>query len=190
MSEPLVFRYKITAFVDGVLTLDARVLRYRQGLRQVQVPYANVRRFGMKVRGKSLGGIVTSELLLLTEPAPGQMKLVKVALDPASPGGKDALAALRERLPAADTTQLPWEEAAARLGVKPYTWQDGLVSRWGMMGTALLAGTVGVTVMQLLSGTYFDPETMRIYGPLRLVLALAALACLVVGIVRARPPRR
>jgi hypothetical protein len=187
---PREFRYKITAFVDGVLTLDVRVLRYRQGLRRVQVPYANIRGFGLKRRGKSLGGVVTSELLLRTEPAPGQVRLVNLALDPDSPGGKDALAALHELLPDADTTKLPWEEAAARLGVKPYTWRDGVVSRWGMIGTALVAAVAGVSIMQTLTQPTTDPATLRVRAIVRLVAVVVGVALLAVGMYQARRPRR
>jgi len=183
------FRYKITSFVDGVLTLDARVLRYKQGLRHVQVPYANIRRFGLKVRGKSLGGVVTSELLLRTEPQPGQSRLVRVALDPDSEGGKAGLAALRAQLPDADTTQLPWEEAASRLGVKPYTWQDGMMSRWGMIGTALLAGVAGVTLMQAVTGPPVSADVRLGRGIVALVAMAAGVTCVVVGIVKTRKKR-
>ena len=189
-SAPREFRYKISAFVDGVLTLDTRVLRYRQGVRKVQVPYANIRRFGLKLRGKTLGGVVTSELLLRTEPAPGQVRLVHIALDPDSAGGKDALAALRQLLPDADTTQLPWEDAASRLGVVPYSWQDGLVSRWGIIGTALVAGVAGVSIMRALTGPIADPATRRMHAIVGLVALVIGVGLVVLGMRQARRPRR
>ena len=183
------FRYKVTAFVDGVLTLDERVLRFKQGVRTVQVPFANIRRYGLKVRGKSLGGIVTSELLLVTEPSPGQAKLVRVALDPAAEGGKAALAALAERLPAADTTKLPWEEAAKHLGVPAYSWQDGMMSRWGMTGLAILAGLAGVSIMHALTPGEVSASTRMGRGIVVLVGLVIAAVCVAVGLRSARPKR-
>jgi hypothetical protein len=185
---PLVneFRYKVTAFVDGVLSFDERVLRYRQGMRRVQVPYANIRRFGAKLRGKTLGGVLTSELLLRTEPAPGQVKLVRVPLDATSEPGKAVLEELRRRLPDADTTRLPWEEAASRLGVKPHSWQDALVSRWGMIGLALVAGAAGVAAMQALAGPVVDAETRRTRGIVQLVAIGMGVVLLLIGYLRTR----
>jgi hypothetical protein len=184
---PREFRYKVTAFVDGVLTLDERVLRFKQGVRAVQVPLANIRRFGMKVRGKSLGGIVTSELVLLTEPSPGQSKIVRVALDPAAENGKAALAALGELLPAADTTKLPWDEAAKHLGVPAHSWQDGMMSRWGMIGLAILAGLAGVSIMHALAPGEVSASTRLGRGIAVLVGLVVAVVCLAVGVRSARP---
>ncbi len=190
MGAPQEFRYKITSFVDGVLTLDERVLRYKQGLRQVQVPYANIRRFGLKVRGKSLGGVVTSELLLRTEPAPGKSKLVSVALDPGHRAGQAALAALRARLPEADTTLLPWDEAAARLGVKANTWQDGLVTRWGMIGTTLVAAAAGMTIVESWMTPATDSSTLRARGIVRLLAVVLGVMLLVIGFRQAKKAQR
>jgi hypothetical protein len=183
------FRYKITSFVEGVLTLDARVLRYRQSARKVQVPYANIRRFGLKRRPRTLLGVVTSELVLRTEPAPGQVKLVQVAFDPDAAAGKEALVALRALVPGADTSTLPWPEAAAQLGVPVHSWRDTVVSRWGVIGTALVVGTAGVAAMQALTGGAVDPATRRLRAIVQLAAMVTGLLLLGIGHVRSRGKR-
>lgn len=190
MSEPSPreFRYKITSFVDGVMAFDERVLRYHQGLRKVQVPYANIRRFGVRPRPKTLMGVVTSELLLLTEPTPGKMQLVRVAFDPTSPVASDVLAALRGvvKRADADTTQLPWAEAAPRLGVKAHGWQDALLSRWGVIGISLVAGAAGVAAMQALTGGHDSAEVRLGRGIVQLAAIVIGLALVGIGYLRTR----
>jgi hypothetical protein len=186
--SPRVFRYKITAFVDGVMSFDERVLRYQQGPRKLQVPYANVRRFGVRARPKTLMGVVTGELLLLTEPSAGRMQLVRVAFDPTNPIAQDALAALRAVIKRADadTTSLPWAEAAARLGVKAHGWRDALLSRWGVIGISLVAGAAGVAAMQALTGGHEAAEVRLGRGIVQLAAIVIGLALLGIGYVRTR----
>jgi hypothetical protein len=189
--SPREFRYKITSFVDGVMAFDERVLRYQQGLRKVQVPYANIRRFGVRTRPKTLMGVVTSELLLLTEPSAGRMQLVRVAFDPTNPTAQEALAALRGLVKGADadTTKLPWVDAAPRLGVKVHGWTDAVLSRWGVIGISLVAGAAGVAAMQALTGGPEPAEVRLGRGIVELVAMVVGVGLLVIGYLRTRVPK-
>jgi len=189
--SPREFRYKITSFVDGVMAFDERVLRYQQGLRKVQVPYANIRRFGVRVRPKTLMGVVTSELLLLTEPSAGRMQLVRVAFDPTHPVATEALAALRGAVKRADadTTSLPWADAAPRLGVKAHDWRDAVLSRWGVIGISLVAGAAGVAAMQALTGGQETAEMRLGRGIVELAAMVVGVALVAIGYLRTRGKR-
>jgi hypothetical protein len=190
--SPRVFRYKITSFVDGVMTFDERVLRFSQGPRKLQVPYANIVRFGVRARPKTLMGVVTSELLLLTEPGPGRMQLMRVPFDPTNPIASEVLAALRGevRRPNADTTSLPWPDAAPKLGVKAHDWRDAILSRWGVLGTSLIAGAAGVAAMQALTGGPEAREVRLGRGIVQVAAVLVGLVLLGVGYLRTRPPKK
>jgi hypothetical protein len=188
--SPREFRYKITSFVDGILTFESRVLRFAQGIRKLQVPYANIRRFGVRERPKTLMGVVTSELLLLTEPEAGRFQLVRVAFDPQNPVARDVLDTLRGFASRAeDTTCLPWPAAAAKLGVKAHGLQDAIVSRWGVIGVSLIAGSAGVAAMQALTGGAESAQARLGRGIVQLVAVVIGALLLAVGYVRTKPKR-
>lgn len=184
------FRYKVTAVVDGVIELDevARLFRFRQGLRQVQVPLGNVRAFGVRRREKNFLGITASELLLRTEPSPGVKKVVKMPIDLESEGGRGALAALAAALPReADVTALAWDEAAARLGVPARAWTDFMMTRWGMLGVLLCAGAAGAQAASNVLFPTDNPVQRRARAVSALVLFVVGAVCMVIGHRRTRP---
>jgi hypothetical protein len=180
------FRYKVTAFVAATVTVDERVFRFQQSLRTVQVPLKNIRRFGLQRRGKAFGGVVLSELLLLTEPAPGQHRLVRVPLDPDAEGGQQTLAALRAALPGLDTTALPWAQAAPLLGLPAHAWRDGLLEPVSVWGLTLIVASFAVLAIERSFFPVSDPGALRNRALVQLAAVGLGLVLLVVGFRRSR----
>jgi hypothetical protein len=184
--EPRTFRYKVTALVDGVITLDDHVFRFKQGLRDVQVPLVKIRRYGVQVREPGILGLTASELILRTEPSQGRVKIVRMPFDPRSDGGRAALLAMKQVLAAADTTELPWPEAASRLGVPVRAWHEFVMTRWGMMGVLTIAATAGA---QSVMNTWSPAKTREEHlarGIVGVVGLIAGITMIIVGGRRSR----
>jgi hypothetical protein len=176
------FRYKISFAAEAVIQVDERLFRFKQGLRVVQVPLANVRAFGVRRRPVGMFNAPTSELILLTEPAPGgELKPVKMTFDPESAGGQAATAALAAALPAgADVRALPWREQAGKLRVPVRPWHEVMTTKWGAIGTFLVAGSAGGNlIMMILSpGGAMNRKAHAAAAALGLI---GGMACLLIG---------
>lgn len=121
------FRYGIAPGVKVTLTVDDSGVRYKQGLKKIAVPWAEVGYFGVRERASDMG-MVASELLVTQRSADGKTRVRKFAFDPSAEPCQQALAAIRARCsPEADTTSLPWAEAAARIGVVARPWYEPLL---------------------------------------------------------------
>jgi hypothetical protein len=180
------YRYKVTAFVAATVTIDERVFRFQQSLRTVQVPLRNIRRFGVQKRGKAFGGVVLSELLLLTEPRPGQKRLVRVPLDLDAEGGQEVLAALRRALPELDTTRMGWAEAAPLLELPVHSFRDALLHPLGVWGLTLVAASVAIFALERGLFPTSDPAALRTRGLVQLGVMAAGVVLLAVGFLRSR----
>lgn len=134
------FRYPVAPLVKAKLTIGADGIEFRRGARHASVAAAEVRRFGVRDRGNPGFGMTTSQLLLLVE-RDQKLMLVKVAFTPRHDACQRALAALRERFPGADTTAMPWEQAAAALGVEPSGFGERLMNAKSFLGMIIIGAS-------------------------------------------------
>lgn len=186
------FRYRIAMLVDGVLGVGEDRLTYRQGLRRLSVPLAAVRAFGVRDRGGPVAGILSSELIVRTEAAPGRFRVRRIPWNPGELGCIEALAALRARLPDADATGLPWEQAAARLGVTTRGWREWLSEPLSTIGLGLIGSASVAGVLMQWMRERGTPHERTARAVLLVAMFGIGVVLLVTGWVRSRgrqPPR-
>jgi hypothetical protein len=179
------FRFRITALAQATLSIDDRAIHYQRSMYRARVPLANLRHLALRRRTPGVLGLVTSELVLVTEPLPGVRRVLRWTIDPDSATGQAALAALRQTVgPARDLTGKPWTEAAAVLGVPRRSLRDAFQSRWGQVGAGALGAACALLVVDrvIVRGS---PENQRIQMLVSLAAATLGVALLVYSYVRA-----
>jgi hypothetical protein len=164
--------YPVIPGVRAEVTITAEHLVHVQGLRRREIPLAALTAFGYRDRGRALLGMSSNELLLRRE-AGGSVRVEAVSFDLRHPECHQVLEALRRVKPAADTTGLPWPEAAARLGVPVRAWYDALLNPRATLGIVICAA--GAFAGATMSG-------MEASAPERLGHGIAVLACWALGI--------
>lgn len=161
--------YPVTVMVKATLEIGRDRLKFRQGLRTVDLALADIRAFAYRDRGKAALGMTASQLLI--QHPRGR---AAIPFDLGRAECQQALAELRLARPEADLTALPWEVAAARLGVKAHPWYEALVRPQAALGVAI-CGASAATGGALSSASVSAPE--------RLGQGIAVLLGWVIGIV-------
>lgn len=127
-----VFQFPVAPLVKASLTIGPERLTFRQGLRTVDLALADIEAFAYRDRGAAAFGMTASELIV--RHARGR---VNIPFDLGHDECRQALAELRRVRPQADLTELPWEAAAARLGVRARAWYDALLRPQAALGVAI-----------------------------------------------------
>jgi hypothetical protein len=119
------FEFPVSIGVKVTATFTDESLVWKQGVRTFTIPWNSVEAFGVQA-GPKMMGINASMLLVKCSPCDGVKPKYSLSFAPGEDQAKALLEAMKVRLPAsADTTQLPWEEAAPRLGTKVKNpWQN------------------------------------------------------------------
>lgn len=170
------FEFKVAAIVPASYTLTAEQLIYKQGVATRRVALADIRGFAVRELPPAPMGKPLGELLL--QLTAGRKKF---AIVPSEPACQAMLAALRARLPHADLTQLPWAEAAARLGVSA---QAPWFADWRVVGGVVLMAASAIALAlptrprggSELAGYAFGAALVSVLG----------LVLVIVGLVRRR----
>jgi hypothetical protein len=179
------FRFRAAPLVTATFTLDGDTLTYAQGVRRVTIPLAQVRAFGLRERASFLG-LASSQLYFLIDGGDGSKPRRRATLvDPAQPAYRALIEALRARVPGADTTALPWADAAARLGAVARPWYEDFLHPRTVIGVVLL-GANAVT-----AGSVHGDRSERLgAGIAALTMTVVAVALIVSGVRRSRARRR
>jgi hypothetical protein len=151
----------------ALLTLGPDRLRYVHGLRPLVLTYDDIVAYGLRDRS-SVFALMSAPELLIAYREGAAFRCTAIPFDLKLPACQAALAALRRALPHADTSALPWPDAAARLGVPVCRWYENAC---GFIGIMLICVAVG-------TGAALDN---RIVGSERLCLGLAVIAGLIAG---------
>lgn len=127
-----VFTFPVAPLVKASLTIGPERLTFRQGLRTVDLALADIQAFAYRDRGRAAFGMTASELIV--RHSRGRANL---PFDLGHAECQQALAQLRRVRPEADLTGMPWEAAAARLGVKARAWYEALLRPQAAFGVAI-----------------------------------------------------
>lgn len=173
------YRFRVTQLSFATLDVDGKALSYQRSAYRARVPLANVRGVALRRRQRGLLGLISSELVLVTEPLPGVRRVLRWTIDPDSDDGKAALKAVAAAVPAADALALPWREAAARLGLPRASARDAFLGRWGQVGAGALGAACALLV---LNGTVFPSPTAAAARAQQLTfMVIAALGVLLMA---------
>jgi hypothetical protein len=180
---PEEFRYPVAPMVQATLTLAEGRLHFRQGLRTVVLAYADITAFGYRDRGPAVAGISSSELLFAHRKG-AAIRRTALPFDRDHPACQAALAALRRAMPQADTTELPWTDAAARLGVPARRWYEPFLHPRAALGVVLIGAAAATSAVL---GTQAASSSERLgQGIAVLACWLAGITLIVQGVRRAK----
>ncbi|HTJ43512.1 MAG TPA: hypothetical protein VL463_15515 [Kofleriaceae bacterium] len=175
-------RVRVAPLITATYTFAGDTLAYKQGVRRILIPLAQVRAFAIRARPATFG-LPNSQLVFRLETG----ALRRTVIDPETPDARALIEALRARLPAADATELAWPDAAAKLGVDAHPWYEALFHPRTMIGITLLAAnSVAASGMEVPR----DRDERLGQGIGLLVVSIVAIWLIVSGVRRTRARRR
>jgi hypothetical protein len=189
------YRFRVNPFMHVTYTIEGDALVFRGGARLIHMPLSRVQAFGVRERPAFYGMPASQLIVRLSPDAAGRSDRSRaIIFDPTTDAGRELLGALRARLPAADTTGLPWLDAAARLAVPAHPWYEGFLHPRSFLGTFLLGAVLTAAVQEISkpdrSPYVHEPMSQRVgfWSPF-VVVAVIGLALVLSGFRRTRALR-
>lgn len=176
------YEFRAAPLVKASYALEGDAIVYRQGVRRIAIPLAQVRGFAIRERP----AFMKMPASALTFRIDGRRKPRSTVFDPSSPACRDFLAALRARLPAADLTALPWPEAAAKLGVVARPWYEGFLQPRVTLGVLMLGANAAASSM---TAKTHDRAELLGQGIAMLAVTIVAVYLIITGVRRGRRDR-